>query len=153
MASRRHPSAKDRMVMGQLLSVVGDKDDNRPGNLLGVFRRKVLGVFPGAFSGRFRGEVLGVFRRDVQGWCGFLWCGMVGMLHAFLVSDGHLKQEVFVLLECHICARTARSFFWSGENSGEFGAGSKCHCSAFFAVSRETIIVERAPEARQGLKL
>jgi len=53
--------------MGQLLSVAGDKDDNRPGNLLGVFRRKVLGVFPGAFSGRFRGEVLGVFRRDVQG--------------------------------------------------------------------------------------
>ena len=65
-----------------------------------------------------------------QGWPGLLWCGMVVMLHAFLVSDGQLKQEVFVLLECHIGARIARSFFWSGENSRENDSIYKCHCSA-----------------------
>src|SRR2546430_1813591 len=53
--------------------------------------------------------------------------GMV--LHAFLVSDGQLKQEVFVLLECHIGARMARSCFWSGEHSWENDSVSKCHYS------------------------
>ncbi len=64
-----------------------------------------------------------------QSWLGWLWCGMVMVLHAFLVSDGQLKQEVLVLLECHIGARIARSFFCSGENSRENDSAYKCHCS------------------------
>src|SRR6266700_267951 len=64
-----------------------------------------------------------------QGGLGLLWCGIVMMLHAFLVSNGQLKQEVFVLLECHIGACMARSFFCSRENSRENGSLYKCLCS------------------------
>jgi len=46
-----------------------------------------------------------------QGWSGLLWCGMVMMLHAFLVSDGQLKQEIFVLLECHIESENCTKLF------------------------------------------
>jgi len=44
---------------------------------------------------------------------------MVMMLHAFLVSDGQLKQEVLVLLECHSGARIARSFSGPGKIPGK----------------------------------
>src|SRR6266702_1189670 len=57
----------------------------------------------------------------------FLLRGMDQVRSATVV--GQLKQEVLVLLECHIGARIARSFFWSGENSGENGSAYKCHCS------------------------
>src|SRR5205807_4211852 len=75
-------------------------------------------------------QVQGPAANLAQGWPGLWWCGMVGWLHAFLVSDASLKQESFVLLECHMGARMARSFFCSGENSREKGSASKCHCSA-----------------------
>jgi hypothetical protein len=42
-----------------------------------------------------------------QSWPGFLWSGMVKVLHAFLVSDGQLIQAVLVLLACHIGAPSA----------------------------------------------
>ena len=64
-----------------------------------------------------------------QGWLGWLWCGIIRMLHAFLVANGQLKQEVFVLLECHIGAYIARSFLCFRENSRENGSLYKCHCS------------------------
>ncbi len=38
-----------------------------------------------------------------------------------------------MLLECHIGARIARSFFWRGENSWGNGPAYKCHCSAMMA--------------------
>ena len=52
------------------------------------------------------------------GWPDLLVCGMVRMLHAFLVSDGHLKQEVFVLLECHIESENCTECFLSGGGDG-----------------------------------
>jgi hypothetical protein len=56
---------------------------------------------------------------------GFFGCGMVKMLHAFLVSDGSLNEEVLVLLACHIGVNGTK-FFRSGdlswENSRENGS-------------------------------
>src|SRR5205807_9696416 len=61
-----------------------------------------------------------------QGWLGLLCGGMMVMLHAFLVSDGQLTQEVFVLLECHIGARSARSFCWFGNIPGKIALLTRC---------------------------
>jgi hypothetical protein len=54
---------------------------------------------------------------------------MVLRLHAVLVSDEHLSRCFFFFVECHIESEKCTRFFWPGENSGEFGAVSKCHCS------------------------
>ena len=40
----------------------------------------------------------------IQGWPDLLGYGRLMVLHAFLVSDRRLEQEVSVLLECHISA-------------------------------------------------
>jgi hypothetical protein len=54
-----------------------------------------------------------------QAWPGWLWCGMLKQLHAFLAFDASLDEEGMIGLACHIRARTARSFFRSGEESRE----------------------------------
>src|SRR5439155_22453121 len=47
--------------------VAGDKDDNRPGTLPGVFLGQVPAVFPREIWGRFPGELLRVVPRKGQG--------------------------------------------------------------------------------------
>jgi len=47
----------------------------------------------------------------LQGWSGVIPCGMVGRLHALLVSDGHLSRCFFFLVECHIASEKCTRFF------------------------------------------
>ncbi len=51
----------------------------------------------------------------LEGWSGFIPCGMVEGLHAFLFSDGYLFKDFFVLLECHIEIEKYMKRFLSGE--------------------------------------
>src|SRR6266571_6842353 len=70
----------------------------------------------------------------LRGWSLLRVCAMIGILHAFLVSDGRLECRWTTLLACHIWTRWARSLALSGEASRDFSREIalflKCHCSA-----------------------
>src|SRR5437667_12873947 len=69
----------------------------------------------------------------LRGWSLLRVCAMIGILHAFLVSDGRLECRWTTLLACHFWTRWARSLALSGEASRdfsrEFALFHKCHCS------------------------
>jgi hypothetical protein len=48
----------------------------------------------------------------LEGWSCFIRWSMLVVLQVFLVSDGYLFKELFVLLECHIEIETCTKCFF-----------------------------------------